>query len=113
MNNKGADQTARMRRLICAFVVHIWHKQILSWRRSFTTSLCLEGYTTKVFGVKSNCRLRDCPQIPQTYFKVKVIAALPQIHLSTSLSKAASFLSFGEEANVVTSGTALLFTGQR
>ena len=26
MNNKGADQTARMRRLICAFVVHIWHK---------------------------------------------------------------------------------------
>ena len=27
MNNKGADQTARMRRLICAFVVHIWHRQ--------------------------------------------------------------------------------------
>ena len=25
-NNKGADQTARMRRLICAFVVRIWHK---------------------------------------------------------------------------------------
>ena len=25
-NNKGADQTVRrMRRLICAFVVHIWH----------------------------------------------------------------------------------------
>ena len=24
--NKGADQTARMRRLICAFVVCIWHK---------------------------------------------------------------------------------------
>ena len=23
--NKGADQTARMRRLICAFVVRIWH----------------------------------------------------------------------------------------
>ena len=25
-NNKDADQTARMRRLICAFVVRIWHK---------------------------------------------------------------------------------------
>ena len=24
--NKGADQTARMRRLICAFVVRTWHK---------------------------------------------------------------------------------------
>ena len=26
----GADQTARMHRLICAFVVRIWHKQIFS-----------------------------------------------------------------------------------
>ena len=26
VNNKGADQTARMRMLICAFVVRIWHK---------------------------------------------------------------------------------------
>ena len=26
MNNKGADQTVRMRRLICTFVVRIWHK---------------------------------------------------------------------------------------
>ena len=25
-NNKGADQTAQMRRLICTFVVRIWHK---------------------------------------------------------------------------------------
>ena len=30
MNNKGADQTARMRRLICAFDVRIWHKQVFS-----------------------------------------------------------------------------------
>ena len=34
MNNKGADQTARMRRLMCAFVVRIWHKQVFSWRGS-------------------------------------------------------------------------------
>ena len=26
-NNKGADQTARMRRLICAFVVRIWQNR--------------------------------------------------------------------------------------
>ena len=29
-NNKDADQTARMRMLICAFVVCIWHKQVFS-----------------------------------------------------------------------------------
>ena len=26
-NSKGADQTARMRRLICAFVVRIWQNR--------------------------------------------------------------------------------------
>ena len=34
MNNKGADQTVRMRRLICAFVVRTWQKQVFSWRSS-------------------------------------------------------------------------------
>ena len=33
-NNKGADQTARMRRLICTFVVRIWLKQVFSWSGS-------------------------------------------------------------------------------
>ena len=28
--NKGADQTVWMCRLICAFVVHIWHQQVFS-----------------------------------------------------------------------------------
>ena len=32
--NKDAEQVAWMRRLICVFVVHIWRKQILSWRSS-------------------------------------------------------------------------------
>ena len=27
-NNKGTDHTARMRRLICAFVVRIWHRWV-------------------------------------------------------------------------------------
>ena len=30
VNNKGADHTVRMHRLICAFVVRIWHKQVFS-----------------------------------------------------------------------------------
>ena len=33
VNNSGADQTARMRRLICAFIVRIWHKTgfLMTW----------------------------------------------------------------------------------
>ena len=38
-NNKGADQTARMRRLICAFVVRIWHKLVFSWWGSYIVQL--------------------------------------------------------------------------
>ena len=34
-NNKDADQTVGMRRLICTFVVRIWQKQIISWRGSY------------------------------------------------------------------------------
>ena len=35
MNNKGAGQTARMRRLICAFGGRIWQKRVFSWHGSF------------------------------------------------------------------------------
>ena len=31
MTNKGADQTARMRRLIWAFIVRIWHEHVVIW----------------------------------------------------------------------------------
>ena len=34
-NNIGNVQTAQMRRLICPFVVHIWHKQVFSWCGSY------------------------------------------------------------------------------
>ena len=42
-NNKGADQTVRMRRLICTFVVRIWHKigflmMWLNWFQHFSVS---------------------------------------------------------------------------
>ena len=29
-NNKDTDQTAWMCRLICIFIVHIWHEQVFS-----------------------------------------------------------------------------------
>ena len=35
--NKGADQTAQIRRLICTFVVRIWHKT--HFRMTWLTSL--------------------------------------------------------------------------
>ena len=35
VKNKSADQTAQMHRLICAFVVRIWHKQVFSWCGSY------------------------------------------------------------------------------
>ena len=37
--NKGADQTAQMRRLICTYVVCICLTQVFSWRGSNTTRL--------------------------------------------------------------------------
>ena len=38
-NNKSADQTARMRKLICAFVVRIWHKIhfLMTWLIYFSS----------------------------------------------------------------------------
>ena len=46
-NNKGADQIEWMRRLICAFVVHIWQKQVSHDVAHFQwigrTSVVLEG----------------------------------------------------------------------
>ena len=34
VNIKGTYQTVRVYRLICAFVVRIWHKQVFSWHGS-------------------------------------------------------------------------------
>ena len=40
VNNKGADQTAQMRRLGCAFTVHMHHKVSFFSRQAFVTLLC-------------------------------------------------------------------------
>ena len=44
--NKGADQTARMRRLICAFVVRIWHKTRFFIARPICICLYREKHKT-------------------------------------------------------------------
>ena len=47
MNNKAADQTARMRRLICAFVVRIWQNMfshdVAHMKLNFVSSQCARG----------------------------------------------------------------------
>ena len=55
MKNKGADQTARMRWLICSFVVRIWPKQVFSWRGS---ALMLIWTASSEFGTYSLCEQR-------------------------------------------------------
>ena len=42
MNNKGVDQTARMRRLICAFVVRMQLCQVFLLRGPYNDQLCLQ-----------------------------------------------------------------------
>ena len=50
-NNKGADQTARLHRLICAFVVRIWHKNV--WILIGITSAKNKNQFGRKFGLKS------------------------------------------------------------
>lgn len=43
------------------------------------------GYSTHTLGVKSNCRLRYIPNIPQSVYTLEVIPALPTLQISNSL----------------------------
>ena len=43
--DKGADQTARMRRLICAFVVRICHKHVFPWRGSYYYEMKMNNFS--------------------------------------------------------------------
>lgn len=71
------------------------------------------GYTTSVLGVRSHCRLRDIWHIPEDQYILDVVPSLPQMSLSTSLPKAASFSSMADSATVVTSAAVMLYAGQR
>ncbi|KAK3088481.1 hypothetical protein FSP39_019701 [Pinctada imbricata] len=74
--------------------------------------LALNGYQTHVFGIKSTNKLRDLPALSMKELVVSVTPELPQIQVSTELPKAASFLSGQDSVYVVTSGAAVLYTGQ-
>ena len=64
VNNKGADRTAQMCRLICAFVVHILHKagflmmRLISWIATCKDLLVNDSYGKAVRD--DDLRLRDC-----------------------------------------------------
>lgn len=49
----------------------------------------VSGYSTHTLGVKSNCRLRYIPNIPQKMFTLEVIPALPILEVSCTLIRGA------------------------
>ncbi|XP_069105894.1 trafficking protein particle complex subunit 9-like [Argopecten irradians] len=85
--------------------------KILSRPRS-SGDLSILGYRTHLLGMQSQCRLHDLPDLRDLRTTVTVIPALPQITLTASLPKVATFISVGNGANVVTSGTASIYAGQ-
>ncbi|CAG5123434.1 unnamed protein product, partial [Candidula unifasciata] len=80
-----------------------------------TGTLKVLGYTTVVSGVRSNCRLRDLVNLkpsPMTEIVVDVVPPLPQMVLSCSLPKSTMFTTVAGSADVVATGSAVLFAGQ-
>lgn len=39
----------------------------------------INGYSTHTLGVKSNCRLKNIPNVPQSTYNVQVIPSMPSI----------------------------------
>ncbi|CAG2211003.1 TRAPPC9 [Mytilus edulis] len=70
------------------------------------------GYTTLVYGVNSNCRLKDIPHLHETQSKVEIIPPLPNVQVKSSFPQSAMFITESDGANVVTSAAASLYAGQ-
>nr|XP_018912061.1 PREDICTED: protein brunelleschi [Bemisia tabaci]XP_018912062.1 PREDICTED: protein brunelleschi [Bemisia tabaci]XP_018912063.1 PREDICTED: protein brunelleschi [Bemisia tabaci] len=68
-------------------------------------NLEINGYSTHTLGVKSNCRLRNIPNIPQNNFTIQVIPPMPRLQVTTSLPP----LLFKLEP----SATVTIFAGER
>lgn len=73
--------------------------------------LDLLGYSTHTLGVKSNCRLKHMKGFPPHY-TVEVIPSLPVLEVKTSLPQSATFSSFQNFENVVTSASLSLYNGE-
>lgn len=69
------------------------------------------GYSTHTLGVKSNCRLRYMRNFPSQY-SIEVIPPLPTVDVKTSLPQSATFSTFQNFENVVTSASLSLYTGE-
>ncbi|XP_075217129.1 trafficking protein particle complex subunit brun isoform X2 [Lycorma delicatula] len=67
-----------------------------------TGELEITGYSTHTLGVKSNCRLKNIPELGQPVYTVDVIPALPLLHVS---------LSFPSQ-NSKQENTVLLYAGE-
>ncbi|CAH1773233.1 unnamed protein product [Owenia fusiformis] len=74
--------------------------------------LKLVGYTTHVFGVKSNCRLRSLSHLKYPYYNINIIPPLPRVQVMSSLPKSGSFSSCRGSANIVSSTSVVLYMGE-
>lgn len=69
------------------------------------------GYSTHTLGVKSNCRLRHMRSFLPMY-SIDVVPPLPSMDIKTSLPQTATFPSFQNVENVVTSASLSLYNGE-
>ncbi|XP_022916295.2 protein brunelleschi [Onthophagus taurus] len=69
------------------------------------------GYSTHTLGVKSNCRLKHMKRFLPKYI-IEVIPALPIVEVKTSLPQSATFSTFQNFENVVTSASVSLYNGE-
>ena len=110
LSNSSADGNWAFLVVSCQMWIRYWtwSSKVQVWSISSST-----GYTATALGVRSHCKLRDIPHLPDNKFEIDIVDRLPQISLATSLAKAASFTSVGDSACVVNSATTCLYAGQR
>ncbi|XP_071804005.1 trafficking protein particle complex subunit 9-like [Asterias amurensis] len=78
-----------------------------------TGVLTIVGYTTNVLGVESHCRFKHIKTIPQNFYEVEVVPALPLLRVKTSLPQAVSILSLDpSDSKTNTSAALSLYTGE-
>lgn len=71
----------------------------------------ISGFSTHTLGIKSNCRLKYMKNfLPQ--YNIDIIPALPTMEVKTSLPQSATFSSFSNFENVVTSASLSMFNGE-
>ena len=81
MNNKGADQTTQMSRLICALVVRIWQKQVFSWCGSNILSCTLHFFWKDTSLASFRCHITDIEWAPSSEF---VSSSIPSWQVLTA-----------------------------